>query len=47
MEVEVETHLDLSVGFGDGSSNERRKGRIRGKVLSLRLAKMNTNMRRE
>lgn len=41
--VEVEAHL--SVGFG--SSRERGKGRERGKSLSLRLAEMNTNMRRK
>lgn len=39
----VQTHL--RVGFG-GSNNERRKGRERGEILSLRLAEMNTNMRR-
>lgn len=47
MEVEMENHPDLCFGFSDGSSVERGKGRDRGKVLSLRLAEMNTNMRRD
>lgn len=50
MELEKETHFDLRIGFGDGSSTEREKGKDRGKILSLslRLAEMKTNnMRRD
>jgi len=47
VEVEMESHLDLSIRFGGGSSVERGKGRDRGKVLSLRLPEMNTNMRQQ
>lgn len=50
VELEKETHFDLRIGFGDGSSTEREKGKDRGKILSLslRLAEMKTNnMRRD
>lgn len=47
VEVEMESHVDLSIGFIDGRSVERGNVRDRSMVLSLRLAEMNTNMRHQ